>query len=297
MTTAGSAEPQLRPDADCTKEAAPQRNGLRGARHPDVRTCERSWGYALPGARLKLFCAFAAPETCGISLSTNPRVINKSDNVRNTTYSRLAPRTGIVVFLNAPMKPVPPFSSLRGFALQAMLFTLLALCCSCAHRPGKVYVSAEHGLRLGPGETFFVSTSSTGGAPDACGAHSLKRMFHAALSALGVPTGSALQAGYELALECRDLPAAPRNQPPLAPGSRLWYQRRFYAPTFAKTNPEPSTVGARQLYLRAYKKGSSPASDRLPLWEAKIRCSDAAEDGIRAAVHSLAEALNARRML
>jgi hypothetical protein len=122
-------------------------------------------------------------------------------------------------------------------------------------------------------------------------------MFHAALGALGVPTGSASQAGYELALECRDLPAAPRNQPPLAPGSRLWYQRRFYAPTFAKTNPEPPTVGARQLYLRAYKKGSSPASDRLPLWEAKIRCSDASEDGIRAAVHSLAEALNARRML
>ena len=121
-------------------------------------------------------------------------------------------------------------------------------------------------------------------------------MLHAELSALGVPTSSASQAAYVLVLECRDLPAAPRNQPPLAPGSRLWYQRRFYAPTFATKNPEPSTGGARQLYLRAYKNESAPASDRLPLWEAKIRCSDASEDGIRAAVRSLADALKTRRL-
>ena len=200
-------------------------------------------------------------------------------------------------FLNAPMKPVRPFLSLRGFALQATLFALLAFCCSCAHRPGKVRVSSDHGLRLGPGEFCFVSTSAAGGAADAEGAQALNRMFCAELSALGVPTGSASLATYELALQCSDLPAAPRNQPPVAPGSRLWYQRRFYAPTFARTTPQPSTVGARQLYLRVYKKGSSPATDGRPLWEAKIRCSDVSEDGIRAAMHSLAEALNARQPL
>jgi hypothetical protein len=152
-------------------------------------------------------------------------------------------------------------------------------------------VSADHGLRLGPGEVCFVSTSI------ASGAQALNGMFLAELSALGVPTGPASHAAYELALECRNLPAAPQNQPPLAPGSRLWYQRRFYAPTFARTTPQPSTVGARQLYLRVYKKGSLSETERRPLWEAKIRCSDASEDGIRVALHSLAEALNTRQTL
>lgn len=199
------------------------------------------------------------------------------------------------LFLNAPMKPVRPFLSLRSLALQATLFALLAFCCSCAHRTGKVRVSADHGLRLGPREVCFVSTSIAGGATDAGGAQALNRMFVAELSALGMPTGSASHAAYELALECRDLPAALRNQPPLAPGSRLWYQRRFYAPTFARTTPQPSTVGARQLCLRVYKKASSPETERRPLWEAQIRCSDASENGIRVALHALAEALNTRQ--
>lgn len=184
----------------------------------------------------------------------------------------------------------------RRFILRGLLVLLLSLCCSCAHRPTKVHVATGHGLRLGLGDACFVSTSSTLKADDVCGPQALFRLLHAELSALSVPTSLASKASYLLALECRDLPAAPRNQPPLAPGSRLWYQRRFYAPTFAKTNPEPSTSGARQLHLRMYKNDSAPASNRVPLWEAKILCSDSSDAGIRTAVRSLVNALNTQRI-
>lgn len=184
----------------------------------------------------------------------------------------------------------------RRLVLQGLLVLLLSLSCSCAYRPTKVHVATGHGLRLSPEASYVVSTSSTGKIDDSSGSQTLSSLLHAELSALSVPTSPASKASYMLALECRDFPASPRNQPPLAPGSRLWYQRRFYAPTFARTNPEPSTSGARQLYLRMYKNDSAPASNRLPLWEAKIRCSDSSDAGIRMAVRSLVNALNTQRI-
>ncbi len=182
------------------------------------------------------------------------------------------------------------------FASQGLLVLLLALCCSCAHRPRTVRMATDHRLRLASGEACFISTAFTKPEGDACGPQVLRRMLQAELSALGMPIGPASDAAFELVMECRNLPEAPRNQPPLAPGSRLWYQRRFYAPTFARTNPDLSKSGKRQLSLRVYTNKSAPASERLPLWEAKVHCQGASDEEMRAAVRSLAVALNGQRM-
>jgi hypothetical protein len=178
------------------------------------------------------------------------------------------------------------------FARSAGCFSLLLfLLCSCAHRPGKFRTFGDQGLRLGVADRCFVRVSSTSEDQQGCGPLALQRILNTALQTAGIPAATDSQAKYELLLDCRDLVEPPRNQPPVAPGSRLWYQRRFYAPTFAKRGIGRAD-GAKQLELTVYPNRAGLKKDQAPLFRATVVSRDSSEDAVEAAVRTLVHALS-----
>lgn len=170
-------------------------------------------------------------------------------------------------------------------------YLLLLLLCSCAHRSGKFRILADQGQRLGAADPCFVRVSSTSKDQQGCGPVALQRTLCANLRAAGIPVATDSQAKYGLLLDCRDLVEPPRNQPPVAPGSRLWYQRRFYAPTFAKRGIG-RVDGATQLELTVYSNRAGLKKDQAPLFRATVVSRDCSEDAVEAAVRALVQALS-----
>jgi hypothetical protein len=193
---------------------------------------------------------------------------------------RVSPKT-----MTSPKRPAP----VGHFA--GCLYLMLLLLCSCAYRPPGFRILADQGLRLGAADPCFVRASSASKDQQGCGPVALQRILGADLRAAGIPAATDSQAKYELLLACRDLFEPPRNQPPVAPGSRLWYQRRFYAPTFAKRSIERAD-GARQLELTVYPGRAGSKKDQAPLFRATVVSRDGSEDAVEAAVQTLVHALS-----
>jgi hypothetical protein len=193
---------------------------------------------------------------------------------------RVSPKT-----MTSPKRPAP----VGHFA--GCLYLMLLLLCSCAYRPPGFRILADQGLRLGAADPCFVRASSASKDQQGCGPVALQRILGADLRAAGIPAATDSQAKYELLLACRDLFEPPRNQPPVAPGSRLWYQRRFYAPTFAKRSIGRAD-GARQLELTVYPGRAGSKKDQAPLFRATVVSRDGSEDAVEAAVQTLVHALS-----
>jgi hypothetical protein len=171
------------------------------------------------------------------------------------------------------------------------LYLMLLLLCSCAHRSGKFRILADQGLRLGAADPCLVRVSSASKDQQGCGPLALQRILGADLRAAGIPAATDSQAKYELLLDCRDLVKPLRNQPPVAPSSRLWYQRRFYAPTVAKRGIGGADV-ATQLELTVYPNHAGSKKDQAPLFRATAVSLDCSEDAVEAAVRTLIHALS-----
>ena len=171
------------------------------------------------------------------------------------------------------------------------LCLILWLLCSCAHRSGNFRILADQGLRLGAADPCSVRVSSASKDQQGCGPSALQRILGANLRAAGIPSATDSQTKYELLLDCRDLVEPPRNQPPVAPGSRLWYQRRFYAPTFAKRGIG-RVDGATQLELTVYPNRAGLKKDQAPLFRATVVSRDCSEDAVEAAGRALVQALS-----
>ena len=184
---------------------------------------------------------------------------------------------------------------LGRLAACGFLCLMPALFSSCAHRFTSPRISADQGLRVSAADPCFVSATSTSKDQQGCGPLALQRMLGEDLRALGIPDAPASQARYSLVLECRDLPEAPRNQPPMAPGSRLWYQRRFYAPTFAKRSVARPADCVRQLELTVYLSRAASTPHQAPLFRASVVSREKSDESLEAAVRALAEAVTSRR--
>jgi hypothetical protein len=178
------------------------------------------------------------------------------------------------------------------FSRPAGCFCLIILLlCSCAHRSGRFRILANEGLRLGAADPCSIRVTSRSKDQQGCGPLALQSFLGADLRAAGIPASIDSQAKYIVSLDCWDLVEPPRNQPPVAPGSRLWYQRRFYAPTFAKRSIGGVDV-AKQLELTVYPSPASSNKDQRPLFRATIVSQDGSPDAVGAAVRRLVRALS-----
>ncbi len=196
---------------------------------------------------------------------------------------RVSPRT-----MTSPKRPA---YFVRPAGCLYLMLPLLLLLCSCAHRSGKFRILTDQGLRLGAADPCFVHVSSASKDQQGCGPLALQRILDANLRAAGIPAATDSQAKYELLLDCRDLVEPLRNQPPVAPGSRLWYQRRFYAPTFAKRGIGRAD-GAKQLELTVYPNRAGLKKDQAPLFRATVVLRDCSEDAVDVAARTLVHALS-----
>jgi hypothetical protein len=176
--------------------------------------------------------------------------------------------------------------------IAGCFYLMFLLLCSCAHRPGGLRILADHGVRLGAADPCFIRVVSTSKDQQGYGPLALQRMVGADLRAAGIPAAPDSQAKYELLLACRDTSGSSRNQPPVAPGSSLWYQRRFYAPTFAKRGIAGAADGARQLELTVHPGRAEAKSDQAPLFRATAVTRDGSEAAVEAAVRTLIHALS-----
>jgi hypothetical protein len=185
-----------------------------------------------------------------------------------------------------PRKRPAYFRCIAGFFCLNLL-----LLCSCAHHSAGFRIHADQGLRLGAADPCSVRIVSTSKDQHGCGSLALHRILGAELRAAGIPAATDSQSKYELCLDCRDRFEPLRNQPPVAPGSRLWYQRRFYAPTFAKRSTGPVDV-ARQLELTVYSSSAVSKKDSSPVFRATVISHDCSADAVEAAVRTLVQALS-----
>ncbi len=94
-----------------------------------------------------------------------------------------------------------------------------------------------------------------------------------------------------LVLDCREMPSPPRNEPPLAPGSRLWYQRRVFSPVFVRTSSNPRSVGPLEMKVTIRATQTTGGAVQPKPFQATMLVADKSENGLRTAVDLLVEAI------
>ena len=146
-------------------------------------------------------------------------------------------------------------------------FFSLVLFSSCAQQHGPVPVRGHQGLRISTSETYAVSVGCECKAAGACDTEAIERLFTAGLRERGIRLVSHKKATRTLTLKCRKVAPPARNELPLAPGSRLWYQRRIFAPTASRSGGNRSAEGPLQMEIVV--RSAQPMNDHVPLGEFK----------------------------
>jgi hypothetical protein len=193
-------------------------------------------------------------------------------------------RTLDVSQMNRPSL-IPKFQRLAGDVLFAFLGSVLLS--SCAHRSGPLQVGPVQTLRLMKSETYAVSVACECRDSGACTTRVMQRALNEGLEKRGIRQVPLQGASRTLVLHCREFPPGSRNELPLAPGSRLWYQRRIFAPTVLRTSAPRPTMGG--LRIEIVVRPNPPADDNVrprELVATTTVCSTSAND-VRTAVEFL----------
>jgi hypothetical protein len=184
---------------------------------------------------------------------------------------------------------ISKFQRLAGDVLFAFLGSVLLS--SCAHRSGPLQVGPVQALRLMKSETYAVSVACECRDSGACTTRVMQRALNEGLGRRGIRQVPLQGASRTLVLHCREFPPGPRNEPPLAPGSRLWYQRRIFAPTVLRTSAPRTTMGG--LRIEIVVRRNPPADDNVrprELVATTTVCSTSAND-VRTAVEFLIDSI------
>jgi hypothetical protein len=198
-----------------------------------------------------------------------------------------------VQFFDSPRMISPNLISIfRRLAVKG-LFALVGsfLLSSCAHRTAPSQVGSVQMLRLTKSETYAVSVVCQCRHSGACSTEVMQRALDEGLGARGIRRVPLQGASRTIVLQCRELPPGPRNEPPLAPGSRLWYQRRIFAPTPLRTTGARPTTGA--LRIEIVVRPNPPAGDSVKPRElrASTTLSNTSGNNLKTAVESLIAAI------
>ncbi len=170
---------------------------------------------------------------------------------------------------------IPKFQRLAGDVLFAFLGSVLLS--SCTHRSGPLQVGPVQTLRLMKSETYAVSVACECRDSGACTTRVMQRALNEGLGKRGIRQVPLQGASRTLVLHCREFP----------PGSRLWNQRRIFAPTVLRTSAPPTTMGG--LRIEIVVRPNPPADDNSrprELVATTTVCSTSAND-VRTAVEFL----------
>jgi hypothetical protein len=172
-----------------------------------------------------------------------------------------------------------------------LVFLGLALLCSCAGRPVKIRLSAGQALRLETSESYAVSVLCECKATESCATDFLQHLLTSALRTHGVRLVHPSKATRTVALDCREMPSPPRNEPPLAPGSRLWYQRRVFSPVFVRTSSNPRSPGPLEMKVTIRATQTTGGALQPKPFQATMLVTDKSENGLKTAVDLLVGAI------
>jgi hypothetical protein len=177
-------------------------------------------------------------------------------------------------------------------AVQALLALLgLAFLSSCANRSPRLRVDSGPHLRLKASETYMLSVLCESDAGHRCDSEALYKLFSSALRQRGYRLVSSPKATRTLALECRELPPPPRNELPLAPGSRLWYQRRIFSPVSVRTSSNRPAEGPLQIKVTIRPAQTTQYNLQPGQFQATMLVSDKSESGLRTSADFLLNAI------
>lgn len=159
---------------------------------------------------------------------------------------------------------------------------------SCVHRQDPFRVAGDRGLRINASETYAVSVVSESKGAPVCDAEGVESLLCDALRKRGIRLVARQSATRILTLKCRDVARSPRNEPPLAPGTRLWYQRRIFAPTASRSSSGGS------LRLEVILVPAQPLGDHVQPKELRATTvvSDKSADGLGKALDFLLTAIH-----
>jgi hypothetical protein len=161
---------------------------------------------------------------------------------------------------------------------------------SCVHRPGLFRVAGIQSLRINSLETYAVSVVSESKGAPAFDPKRIESLLCDALQRRGIRLVARQSATRILTLKCRDVARPPRNEPPLAPGTRLWYQRRIFAPTASRSSSGGS-LRLEVILVPAQSLGEDVQPKEL---RATMFLSDKSPDGLGRAVDFLLDAIQDR---
>lgn len=183
--------------------------------------------------------------------------------------------------------PNPP----RRLPQRLLALFCLVLLPSCARQQGPFPVSDQQGLRINTSETYAVSVDCQCKAAGACDTEEIQRVLTAGLRERGIRLVAQQKATRILALKCSKVSRPPRNEPPLAPGSRLWYQRRVFAPTPSRFGGGRPAEGSLKMEIVVRRAQST--DDRRPTGELKATMviADTSEIAVGKAIDFLITAI------
>ena len=181
---------------------------------------------------------------------------------------------------------LPPHPTLSVLHCLLVFFSLVLLP-GCARQRGPFPVSDQQGLRINTSETYAVSVHCECKDAGVCDTEEIQRIFTAGLRERGIRLGSQQKATRTLALKCSKAAPGPRNEPPLAPGSRLWYQRRIFAPSSSRSSGSRPVEGS--LKMEIFVRRAQYMDDRLPTGELKANMviADTSASTLRRAIDFL----------
>jgi hypothetical protein len=167
----------------------------------------------------------------------------------------------------------------------------LALLSSCAHPVAKIRVSSVQNLRLTTSETYAVSVLCACKTTDSCDTGVMQHLLTSCLRTRGVRLVHASKASRTITLHCRELPRPPRNELPLAPGSRLWYQRRIFSPVSVRASSNPQALGPLRMEVTIRATQATGGDVQPSQLQATMIVADRSEDGLKTAVDFLIDAI------
>jgi hypothetical protein len=159
---------------------------------------------------------------------------------------------------------------------------------SCARQANKVRSDSPQNLRLSVAETYALSVLCDSAAGHSCDSAAIHAVFDLSLRQHGIRLVPAPKASRTLAVECRELP---RNEPPLAPGSRLWYQRRIFSPVSTRTSSSRFREGPLRIKVTIRPAQATEDNFQPAQFQATTVVRDRTESGLRQTVDFLINAI------
>lgn len=158
----------------------------------------------------------------------------------------------------------------------------------CARQSYKVRPDSAQNLRLGASETYALSVLCDSAAGHSCDSAAIHAVFDRSLRQHGIRLVPASKASRTLAVECRELP---RNEPPLAPGSRLWYQRRIFSPVSTRTSSSRLREGPLRIKVTIRPDQATKDNFQPAHFQATTVVRDRTEGSLRQTVDFLINAI------